>query len=192
MLNFSIFLLLKSKKSMVSLFVVLLVLWAFNIQQIIIEGLFFFYAGFLLSKQKNWISIIDNHNFLVLFSFPVFSVLDALTESEKYNLLIHKVTILTGCVFLIHSTCYLIKIKKMKSLLTWLSGASFFVYASHEPIMTITRKIMYKLSRPETSMAVTSIYFLSIIATILMCLIFYAASRKILPTFTGFITGGRA
>jgi hypothetical protein len=73
-----------------------------------------------------------------------------------------------------------------------LSGASFFVFAAHEPLLIVVRKITYKLFAPASGVAIISLYFL-----IPICLIAFlvAAHRYLLqtvPSFVSFITGSLA
>jgi hypothetical protein len=70
-----------------------------------------------------------------------------------------------------------------------LSGASFFVFAAHEPLLRIIRKASYKLLSPRSGAAILALYFLIPICLIMFLVVLHHYLQKAMPSFLGFITG---
>jgi hypothetical protein len=77
----------------------------------------------------------------------------------------------------------------LKSWLTRLSSASFFVFAAHEPLLMTTRKLSYKLFQPASGAAILALYFLIPIGLTAFLVVIYRFLLKTMPSFLGFITG---
>jgi surface polysaccharide O-acyltransferase-like enzyme len=67
---------------------------------------------------------------------------------------------------------------------------TFFIYAFHEPILTIIKKGMFYIFGKEEKMRIL-IYFISPIVTILICLIAGMVLRNLIPRVFKIITGNR-
>jgi hypothetical protein len=77
----------------------------------------------------------------------------------------------------------------LKSFLIGLSNASFFVFAAHEPLLIIVRKLVYKLLSPVNGAAILALYFLIPVFLIILLVAVHRYLLKTVPSFTGFITG---
>jgi peptidoglycan/LPS O-acetylase OafA/YrhL len=77
--------------------------------------------------------------------------------------------------------------------LTLLGGsATFFVFAAHEPLLTIMRKMLSGLFQPQTTGGVLLLYATLPIVTITLCLLAYAVLKTVVPKFLlGVLTGNR-
>jgi hypothetical protein len=78
---------------------------------------------------------------------------------------------------------------RLKSLLIRLSSASFFVFAAHEPWLTIIRKVSYKLLSPTSGVAILALYLLIPICLVALLVVLHSYLLSTVPTFLGFITG---
>jgi hypothetical protein len=70
-----------------------------------------------------------------------------------------------------------------------LSGASFFVFATHQPLVTILVRISYKLFLPTSGVTILALYFLIPICLIAFLVALHRCLLKTAPSFLGFITG---
>jgi len=70
-----------------------------------------------------------------------------------------------------------------------LSGASFFVFAAHEPLLNTIRKIAFKMLVPASGAAILALYFLIPICLITILVLTYRGLVKATPHFAGIITG---
>jgi len=156
-----------------------------------IISIFFFTAGAYFG--------INKHNLLEYFgkirnlSFVLYSIIaiaDLLTKEFSFNSYIHKAGILIGIIFCFNLVALLFEKGRIKSI-PFLSAASFFVFAMHDPLMVTLHKITFLIVKPESDISLTCLYFLNVIIIIALTLCSYWLLRKFLPKFTTVITGGR-
>lgn len=152
--------------------------------------LFFSFGAFLGNKSQN-IFHLDNYGGLALILYFFTSVLDTLSIGQPLNIYIHKTSILLGILCALFSTKFILQKEKLKNAILRLSEASFFVYAIHEPMLTIFKKISYKALTPESSISIILLYFTIPTITIIFAVIAYQQLVKIAPRFVSTITGGR-
>jgi len=155
------------------------------------ETLFFFSIGAFFSINKK--NIVEESRKLFtpsIIIYPIMAIVDLLTKNFDFNIYIHKIGIICGCVCFINIIAYFIdkeKITPNKSLVI----GSFIVYAIHEPFIKILRIILFRTLKPESDGLMTMIYFIIPISIIFITLFIYYASRKLFPRFTKLTTGGR-
>jgi surface polysaccharide O-acyltransferase-like enzyme len=184
---------LLARKSLLPFITGLFFLWFFSVWPVLwpsVEASFFFSLGACLfrpgmsvtylDKFGPWISAMFLGSLIFNSAFP-----DRLPYLGKF-------VIVFGAPSLWWLTGLAARTVRLKALLMRLSGASFFVFAAHEPLLIVVRKITYKLFAPASGVAIISLYFL-----IPICLIAFlvAAHRYLLqtvPSFVSFITGSLA
>ncbi|MCD8261785.1 MAG: acyltransferase [Bacteroides sp.] len=154
-------------------------------------AIFFFTFGAWFSIHcKNVLDIFRKLKYWPFLYIPV-AILDLCTKREIYNLYIHHAGILLGIIVCFTGTAYLLEKGKIH-IIPFLSSASFFVFAVHDPwLLMQIRKILFKLIRPESDMVLTLLYFGVVVLVIAIALGTYYLLRRYLPRFTAFITGGR-
>jgi hypothetical protein len=156
--------------------------------------LLFFYLGGLLSLsfkyQLNW---IDKHRGKIILSYISMALIEALLRTNGYKLYghqIHQSIILLGIPAIWGATSILLNTNANKLLLN-LAGFSFFVFATHEPIMTIFRKIFYLFRPPESSLQELAYYIFLPVLTVVVTVLIAILLKKLSPKFLGIITGQR-
>jgi Acyltransferase family len=80
---------------------------------------------------------------------------------------------------------------KLQKILFDLSGLAFFVYAAHEPTVTILKEIFDKLSKPSNSIVVMIYYCLIATIATVVTIAVGTLLQKYLPRFFQLITGAR-
>jgi len=110
---------------------------------------------------------------------------------SMFSNIVHKVSILLGLLALLYLSGAIQKKVIIGKSLRFLSGFSFFVFAFHEPLLITTKKVVYKVTAPESELFITAIYFFCPIVTIVISLIACIVLKKMLPKFSQLITGGR-
>ena len=165
--------------------------WWFKISGFSIEALFFFTAGAWFSINDR-ILVVDFRNFKVLslVSYPLIVIIDLLTKKYEVNIFIHNLGIIFGICFWINTVSYLLIKNKVKPNF-FLSKASFWVFAFHEPLMTIVKKTTFLIVKPQNDILLTILYFAIVVAVIFLSLILYCCFQRVIPTFLRIITGGR-
>lgn len=150
--------------------------------------LFFSIGGFFAIRQINPISL-DKFAGATLVYLPL-SIWDALAHQGPSSP-IHKIAELFGIAFVFCATKYVHRYPACRRTLLTLSSASFFVFAAHEPLLTILRKVSFHFCSPANSSAILFFYFANSTAVIVLCTMTYYLCRRAAPQLTSLMTGGR-
>lgn len=183
------------------LIILLLGLWFYNFDLIIIANealLFFVIGGHLSLHQQDWIlSHFSSKNALILFLswISILTIKTTMIHLDMSSLLvtniIHKIGILIGV--LATWGMYDLIVKKMnskESKYSFLFSFTFFIYAFHEPILTILKKGFYSILG-QGEMISIFIYFTAPTIAILFSILIGYYLKKITPQFYSLLTGGR-
>ena len=119
--------------------------------------------------------------------YVVLALADLLSKELGWNVYVHNVGILVGCVFAISLSAYGLE-KALWRTNSFLEGASFFVFASH---VIVPVSYTHLRAHETAEWAIIGIYFGVALGAILICLAFYAMLRRFLPRLLSAITGGR-
>ena len=79
---------------------------------------------------------------------------------------------------------------RLSAALVALAPASFFVFAAHEPLMTLVRKLLYR-ALPPTPAVVISIYLLLPLVIAAFTAALYFLLRRVAPRFASLVSGNR-
>lgn len=168
-----------------------------NVLENSVEALFFFSLGGYLSMHyprvlqvkylrftllflSLWIIIVLLKTFLVFYDFEPMIVR-----------ITNKVSIIIGIIALwgLYDV-YFINFQKGKKAILSLSGFTFFIYAAHEPMLTIIKKILFIVLH-KNLIGHLLIFFIAPVFTIILCLIVSIQLKKYLNRLYQIITGGR-
>ena len=155
------------------------------------EALLFFSLGAYLASTKKSLFFLDNFGRIITVFYLLIVTIDVITINQSFNPYLHQLGILLGVYAVLFSTKFFAKNERIKSLILQLSSASFFVFAIHEPLLTILRKISYKLISPESSFTVLALYFFIPTITILFAILAYRVLTCKTPKLVSIVVGGR-
>lgn len=172
----------------VSLFLAF-VAWLFEISPYIptSDAVFFFYAGALLAVKRFDIRSLDRWGVYLVSGYFVLSIADVFSDL----VLIHKMGILLGIAAAVYGTKLVMENGRLRAFLLSLAPASFFVFAAHDPLMTVIRKIAFRQFPPSGDPGAIALYFTVPCAVIVLCVATYSILVRLLPVPTRIITGGR-
>lgn len=156
-----------------------------------VEASLFFSAGCWLGSGQRSLFALDRYAPWAAPLYLAVLVADALLISQPLHPYLQKIGILLGVVVVLYATRYALRSARLRDALLWLAGASFFVFAAHEPLLTLARKLTYKVLSPDTPAALLGLYFAIPLSLIIGLLLAYRLLSAVLPRFTGVITGGR-
>ena len=105
---------------------------------------------------------------------------------------LHKLGILLGCVFWLRISQKLAAPGKFYQGLAYLADFSFFVYAAHEPFLTMLRKVWSSLLPLQNTVEQLVQYFGLVLIAGGVSLCAGILLRKLLPQLYGILTGGRS
>lgn len=154
-----------------------------------INAMLFFSLGSYIAVSKKNLFAVDHYAKYILPAYLIIILVDSLYYGELLGL--KKIGILFGIISALYLTKFLIH-SKIKTLLLSLSHASFFIFAAHEPLLSMIRKIAYKALDPKSDLLTLTLYFLIPIMLIVFLVWLYFQLKSIFPKFLQVITGGRA
>ena len=173
---------------------VIFVLWFFQLWPIYFPtsiAALFFYIGALLASSKQSLFKADKYGSKILLIYIVILLADVLTKSYDFNGYINRIGILFGVVSALYATKYALNNEKVRLFLQWTASCSFFVYAVHEPLLTIFRKIIYKIFTPSTDILVLTLYISIPLFVIALSIMAYVVLKSLTPKLLSIVTGGR-
>lgn len=155
------------------------------------EALFFFAIGGLLANKGISLFGTDKYGKAITATYILVLLADIALIKSEFNPIFHKTGIILGVLTMLFLTKLAANSQAAKKFLLPLAGTSFFVFAAHEPLLYISRKVTYKLIEPSSDYSVLGLYFLLPILVIIFLIFSYRALSFLLPNFTRIITGGR-
>ena len=167
--------------------------WIFNIWPLpmpAIEPTLFFYLGSFVAIRGWSLFTVDR---LGWWLAPLFAVLlgvdcvEGLLYQTDYAL--HPAMVV-GLILALKTSRWLAESERWRDRLVSLGGASFFVFAVHEPLVTIGKKLAFH-TLPMTAGTVLATYAVLPVLVICLALLLYRALGIVAPRFTRVITGGR-
>lgn len=154
------------------------------------QSLFFFPLGAYFSiNQLNFVEMCRKITW-VPFAYVLIAIIDVLMWNQKYGVFFHHLNILFGMVTVVTISSSLIEKAKIH-VNSFLSGASFFVYALHNLFLGKMTKVVVMIAQPESPYFVLFLYFLMPTVAILICLGIYKLISRYLPSMGIVLTGGR-
>jgi len=151
-------------------------------------ALCFFCMGAYLSQQKEGLAYLDRIGPWASLLFLAGAILNYAFPSSLAHVN-HALIITAGAASLWWMIGLIIRSAALKAFLAGLSGDVFFVFATHQPLMAVVRKIAYKLFSPTSGAAILTLYFLIPICLVALLVALSRCLLKIMPSFIGFITG---
>jgi surface polysaccharide O-acyltransferase-like enzyme len=155
------------------------------------EAALFFCVGSALAIRRADLSSLDKWK-AIAFAYLPLSILDALAKDTSISYPVHKTAELFGVALVFCATRYLRRSSVWKRRLLALSPASFFLFAAHEPLLTVIRKLSYALWSPSSASRLVVLYCADPLLVIAVCTAAYFLLVKIMPSFVALITGGRS
>lgn len=168
--------------------------WVFNWWPVVFpsaEATLFFSIGGIAAIRGKSLFAFDAVGSGFLAAYLPILVGSTILFGTPAGAVLHKAGIMVGVVAALSATKLLLRWPGGSSALIALSGASFFVFAAHEPLLTISKKIAYKLLSPSTTLSVLALYILIPIALVFLLVGIHRALLRLVPNLVVTVTGGR-
>nr|WP_157900114.1 acyltransferase family protein [Rhodoferax koreense] len=172
----------------------LLAAWVFDLRVAYFpdfEALLYFSLGCFFSLKKINLFFSDKFAKIQILCYFVILVLTVSLKGVDIYPYFYKFSIIWGCMAIMSGTKYVILVEALKNKIISLGSASFFVYATHEPMLTAFKKVSYGLVHPENQFSILALYFLAPTVTIAFTLILFFTFSRYFPSVLRFVTGGR-
>lgn len=172
---------------------IILVLYFFKIP-ITSDLLFFSTGAFFALNNMDFGSIFFKWK-VVWLVYPIVLVADTLTKECDFTKELHKLTIILGVIFFVGLAWRYVR-KNGNKIPSYLSSATFFVYAAHEPYLDQVRKVVFKvlpLLQNHYLLEAEMIFcYITIPLTfIALLVIIYHAMAKMSPRLASILSGNR-
>lgn len=152
---------------------------------------YFLFGAWFSINRKNLLVEFGKLRSIPFFCYPLLVMIDLYTKNNDCNIYIHKIGIIIGIVFWFGIISHLLERRKVK-IYPFLSSASFFVFAIHEPwLLSQVKKILFTSLHPENDFLLTFLYFFIVGIVLIISLSLYYLLKSISPRFLAFIAGGR-
>lgn len=153
-----------------------------------VEAMLYFSVGCWFSESGKSVFLFDPYWKAVSSIYCIMLLLDVFAKGEGH---IHRAALIFGVITAFSITRLALKFPPVTRALTRLAGASFFVFAAHEPLLTFTRKLLYKVTAPTTDGEVLLLYVTIPVMVVAILLITHELLRRWMPRFLDVITGMR-
>ncbi|NLL79590.1 MAG: acyltransferase [Clostridiales bacterium] len=158
------------------------------------EAALFFFLGAYAVKYEVKVSSFDHISIfdisLAYIGCVAVEWIQVIWDGEF--MVLHKLGILLGCVFWLRISGKLAAPGKLYQGLAYLADFSFFVYAAHEPFLTMLRKVWSSLLPLQNTAGQLVQYFGLVLIAGGGALCAGILVRKLFPRIFGILTGGRS
>lgn len=173
--------------------IVLLCAWVSVVWPLLLpegEPVLFFYLGAMIAIRGGSLFVVDRASWWIA---PFFVLgLWGFYVSHGAGLLNYllRPTVAIGVVMALKASRWLAESDRWRGPLAWLGGTSFFVFAVHEPLVTVGKKLTFR-ALPMTAEAVLTAYAVLPALIIAFAVLAYWVLLKTMPGLLRFVTGGR-
>jgi len=188
-----IWLIIKGKGGGIFLYGVFL-LWFFNCWPVYIPSVTataFFYAGAYFAYLNISLFALDRFGRAILASYLILLLIDTLSKEYLFNSYIHNFGVILGVASALYVSRFIVRVKIFKNVLMWGGGCSFFIFAVHEPLLTVLKKVAYRSIPPSSDGAGLFLYLIIPIIVISLSMLLYLMMMKFAPKMLSVISGGR-
>lgn len=154
-------------------------------------GVLFFSAGSYLAIKGKSLFALDRYGMWFSILYLPMLLADVIWYDATFNTCLHRCGIVVGIVAALWSTRLALGHERLKNALVWLGGASFFVYAAHEPLLGIVRTVAFQLVPFDRPYAMLSVYLLLPLAVIAFLVAVHSLLAAYFARPLGIVTGGR-
>ena len=156
-----------------------------------VVGVLFFSLGGWCARQGSSLFAFDRYGKLLTFCYIPLLIADVVWYEAWFNVTLHRCTIVIGLGAALYQSRFLLAWPRLGEVLLRLGGASFFVYAAHEPLLGMVRTLAFQwlpIDRPGMLLAV---YLLAPLLVVTVLVVLHRALTQLAPKAVQAITGGR-
>lgn len=154
-----------------------------------LSTLFFYSLGAYFSiSDKSLIRSMGKISKPIFIIYPIIMIMDSLLVKTPVSFYLHRIQTLTGVLFIIAFTSFLLKKGKIRDI-AFLSSSSFFLYVTHDPMLRLIRKFSMKFTDQSSEFQMITAYFAAIVVDIAIVYAIYWFLQKYAPRFLKWTTG---
>jgi len=156
-----------------------------------LEAAAFFALGAWLALARRPVFALDPWTRPLLLAYALALPLVVAGPWGELRPWLHQGLVALGVAAALAASGWLVDRPRWRERLLALGGASFFVYAAHEPLLTIARKLVYRLLQPEQSLLILLLYLAIPLGVIGLLLLLHRGLKRLAPRPLAWVTGGR-
>jgi len=154
-------------------------------------GVLFFSAGALCGIKGQSLFAFDRFGTAIVLLYLPMLIADVIWYEAWFNVYLHRTGLIAGVLAALYATKLVLRTEWLRNALFALGGASFFVYAAHEPLLGIVRMLAFKyvpLDGPYTMLALYLGIPVLVMALLVGC---HRVLTVVCPRTLSLVTGGR-
>lgn len=158
-----------------------------------LTALFFFSFGSIMSiRAKDMVIEFQRLFKPTIIIYPLLCILymTIVDVAPDTAILIKKLKSIVGLLLAYNVSIWMLQTKEYR-VNKFLSSSSFFIYIAHYLVYADVLKILMLCFSPESDLANLSVYMLTVVVTIALLLLVFAALKRFSPYVLGLITGRR-
>jgi surface polysaccharide O-acyltransferase-like enzyme len=150
------------------------------------EAALFFSVGLFCRARGLSLFSLDGHARFLLWPYLLLLLATPAYLGQPYGLALRKLEIALGVPVALWLTGLGSPSGKARAFLLRFAAASFFIFAAHEPLLTIVKKLL-----PSVISAPLAVYLLAPVIVIVTLLLSHAALHKLSPRLMRLLAGSR-
>jgi hypothetical protein len=154
-------------------------------------GVLFFSAGALCGIKGENLFAFDRFAPLIYCLYVPMLVADVIWYEAWFNVYLHRTGLIIGVLAALCMTKPILRSRWLCDTLVTLGGASFFVYAAHEPLLGIVRMLAFHFIPLDGAYTMLALYLAIPVLVMLLLVGCYCLLNRLWPGPLSLITGGR-
>ncbi|MYM36492.1 acyltransferase family protein [Duganella sp. FT94W] len=170
------------------------VLWFLKLWPITLPtspAVFFFLLGGAAYKLDGSL-LVNKFPRWIVYGYAICAVAEVRYQGSDFIDYLHAVGILLGVASAYWLAAGIGRFERVKDFFIRYSGAAFFLFACHEPVLTIFKKLFFKAAAgSDSTLVILFAYGAPPVIVITLALLIWSMLRKTMPGVLGVLTGGR-
>jgi surface polysaccharide O-acyltransferase-like enzyme len=154
-----------------------------------VDAVLFFGIGSFLSINHLSIFVLDKYGKYFVFVYIPVVILATLARNMTFGSYLYCFGVALGVFAALFLTSYITRKKRMSEFLSGLSGMAFFIFAAHEPLLSVLRRVADVLIPSITPGIKLILYFTLPFLVIAAAILVYKVLFRIAPKFLSIING---
>lgn len=152
---------------------------------------FFFAAGAYFSVyKKDFVALMKPHVSWTAGLYIFLILVEFYFLGKSWWPYLYCANVMVGILFSIGLSAHFMEHGRWRAS-AFLANASFFIFAYHRLPLVFVIKVLFNIVRPQSDAELLFLYLLCPAIVILIGLLLYSLLKRVLPTFTAIICGGR-
>jgi len=154
-------------------------------------GVLFFSAGALCGIKGQSLFAFDRFGTAILLLYIPLLFADVIWYEAWFNVYLHRTGLIVGVLATLYATKLILRSQSLCNALVSLGGASFFVYAAHEPLLGILRLLAFKYVPLDGAYTMLILYLGIPVLLMTLLVLCHRLLNILCPRPLSVVTGGR-